>query len=241
MDKRIEMVDCEYNDLTTATNFAGHPRHSIIFQSASHTNESNAFEKSMKVTINPSFDLHFLSISLHKPNTTSRVDLFGRNPPCCCLITRSTQLLMRFRITVVKIFSIDEIRDIPLYIFGSKREPFPLYRQTKVASTQSSGIWSSSDSSLIRTHITLISFHNTLSEDSDFLHTSDGISGRFTALSGFPIAAAFFISSHVGGPVSTSHSFSYLDLSPNHSSAIFQAFLDLHSSSTLDSLTPTKS
>jgi hypothetical protein len=54
MDKRIEMVDCEYNDLTTATNFAGHPRHSIIFQSASHTNESKAFEKSMKVTMNPS-------------------------------------------------------------------------------------------------------------------------------------------------------------------------------------------
>ena len=48
MDKRIEMVDCEYNDLTTATNFAGHPRHSIIFQSASHTNELKAFEKSMK-------------------------------------------------------------------------------------------------------------------------------------------------------------------------------------------------
>ena len=45
MDKRIEMVDCEYNDLTTATNFAGHPRHSIIFQSASHTKESLAFEK----------------------------------------------------------------------------------------------------------------------------------------------------------------------------------------------------
>ena len=55
--------------------------------------------------------------------------------------------------------------------------------------------------------------HNTFSEDSDFLHTSDGISDRFTAFSGFPIAAAFFISSHVGGPVSTSHSFSYLDLS----------------------------
>ena len=82
MNKRIEMVDCAYNDLTTATNFAGHPRDSIITQSASHTNESKAFEKSMKGTMKPSFDLHFLFMSLHKPNTTSRVDLYVRNPPC---------------------------------------------------------------------------------------------------------------------------------------------------------------
>jgi len=51
MDKRIEMVDCDFNDLTTATNVVRHPKHSIIFQSASHTNESKAFVKSMKVTI----------------------------------------------------------------------------------------------------------------------------------------------------------------------------------------------